>query len=136
MFQMILFVFQIVYFLQNIFYTAQMNFEQYIVLAFFIILVNCQVFNYQFNLVRPVRGIYMLILVFIIGFVLFFKRQRFLFLEVSKSDFIWMMHSFMFYSFFYLIFFVLAIVIAIFIVVVLSMGRNIVYIRFFIINTI
>jgi len=134
MFQKILFLFQIFYFAQNILYTCQMNCEQYIILFFFITLVNCRVFDYKFNLVRPLRGILMLFIACIIGAILFFKRQRFLFLEVSKSDFIWMMHSFMFYSIFYLIFFVLAIVIAILIFVFLSMGISYILKKYFLLK--
>lgn len=106
MFQKVLLVFQIYYFAKDLLYTQQMHFEQYVVLGYFIALINCRVFNNKFTLENPKRGFIMLVILFLIGLIYFLKRFEFLFIKVGQSDFIWKMHGFMFYSIFYLIFIV------------------------------
>lgn len=122
MFQRILLCFQVFYFCKNFFHSQEMAFEQYLVLGYFIALVNCGVFSNQFTLLRPKRGVLMLALLFGGGVFYLFQSRRFLFLEVTGSDLIWIMHSFMFYSIFYLIFFVLAMSVVIILFVLLSTG--------------
>ena len=123
MFQKLLCTLQILYFAENIFRTKEMIFEQYLVLGIFIILVNCRAFNYKFALVRPLRGMFLMILIFFIGLGYLFVRRRFIFLNAPKSDFIWIMHSFMFYSIFYLILFVIVLLIGIIFFFLLSMSK-------------
>lgn len=122
MFQKILLAFQIYYFAKDLFYTQLMHFEQYLVLGYFIALINCRVFNNKFALENPKRGLFMLIVLFVIGMIYFLKRLTFMFIQVGQSDFIWKMHSFMFYSIFYLIFIVTLVSMAILLLGLLAVG--------------
>lgn len=123
MFQKILFTLQIFYFAENLFWTKDMIFEQYLILAFFIVLVNSQVFNYKFNLVQPIRGVFLLLVLFLIGIFFLFLRRKFLFLNSSNSSPIWLMHSFMFYSIFYILLFIVSVLFIIFLFVIVCMGK-------------
>ena len=123
MFQKLLFALQIFYFAQDLFWTKEMIFEQYLILAFFIVLVNSQVFNYKFNLVQPIRGVFLLIILFLIGVFFLFLRQRIFFLNSTNSSPIWVMHSFMFYSIFYILLLIALVLFFIFFFVIVCMGK-------------